>query len=551
MSRLKFCAPLVFCVACTGSISGAGGTTPNLNIGGAGGTKGNPADFACDPKEVGFAAIKPLSGRQYANTLREVFRGAAIPEALFPDAGDRTALELSARTLETVDSDARRLLTAALKNATTWLGCDLQVDASSQCRDKLINNIGLRIFRRPLAVAEAKELSDLFDNLRSDGLSVMETASVVVRAMLQAPEFLFHLELGPANADVSTDATFALSDYALASRLSYFLWQSMPDPELMSAAAEGRLADQKGLATQVQRLLADERAQESLTDWFERLLGIDDIGKLTKNSEAYPSFNGKLRDEMRDETRRFFRSVLGEEDGHLQKLFDADYTIATPAVAAIYGATHPGSGPQRIAVNPQQRSGVLTHPSVLAMHGATFGSHPVKRGMMVLTHLLCQTVPPPPAEVDTTIKPDSYEPGATTRTVFSAHTKSSSCVACHKAIDPIGFGFEHYDGIGQYREKDGVHPVDASGELKDTDVDGPFVGAVQLSKRLAGSKQVAACVATKMFEAAHNRLSTPQDDCRLKALGAWFAGGPRTLPELVTKVLADSSLRYRLYDEKP
>jgi hypothetical protein len=513
----------------------------------------DPVAATCDARQVPFVALKTLSAREYANTLRDIFAGAGIPADKFPTPALDGRLDVSAQTLERIDADARPLLKIALastQSSQSWIGCALGGAGDDPCRETLIRVLGLRIFRRPLHQAEVEELTALFDTLvRQKSLLALDAAGVVVRAMLQAPEFLYHFERNvtePADA-----AVFAISDHALASRLSYFLWQSSPDAELFAAAADGRLREANGLAAQIARMLADERAVESLTDWFESWLGIAEMDHVSKDEKVYPEYDAALRDEMRAESRRFFQAVLREGGGQLPLLFNAPFTFTTPRLSALYGVPHAASGVQRITLDERQRAGVLTHASVLTTHGASFGSHPVKRGLLVRTHLLCQAVPPPPADVDTSIKVEERAAAGTTRAIFEAHTRSPSCSSCHKLIDPIGFAFEHYDGIGRYRQFDGAHPVDASAELINTDIDGRFTGAVELAKRLAHSKKVAACAVTRVFERAHGRVATAEDDCRIAAIANWLAEDGGGIPALVARVLTEPSLRYRAGGSAP
>ena len=261
----------------------------------------------------------------------------------------------------------------------------------------------------------------------------------------------------------------------LTTRLSYLLWGSMPDEALLAAELP---AD---LDAQVDRMLAGSRARDNVAHFHARWLGLDAApDHLVESAQA-------------------FTDAIFWSDGTLEDLLTAD-------------------------------GGVLTQPAIMAALAKPDQTHPIKRGLFVREQLLCQTPPPPPPDVNVAVP--TPEPGVSTRERFAQHTADPACAGCHALIDPIGFAFEHYDENGDYRTQDGGRPIDASGELIDTDVDGPFVGAAQLAERLAASQQVSDCMVTQWFTYAHGRPPTEDDACVLEELQRRFEESGRRLSVL-------------------
>ena len=260
--------------------------------------------------------------------------------------------------------------------------------------------------------------------------------------------------------------------------------------------------------------------------------------------------NGKLKrllaDAMLDETARFSSWVLREGDGTLETLFTAEFTITDdPGLLALYGVTLPeGHQPGDPVPLPEgQRAGLLTHASLLASHSHANQTSPIHRGVLVRQNLFCHMLPPPPPDVDD-VPPDP-DPNATTRERFDQHTSDPSCAGCHNLIDPVGFGFENYDGIGAFRTMEGDLPVDASGELLATDVDGPFDGVVELAAQLVESQTVRQCVSRQWFRFALGRSETIEDTCTMDRLYESFESSGHDVRVLLRELVLSDAFRYR------
>jgi hypothetical protein len=296
------------------------------------------------------------------------------------------------------------------------------------------------------------------------------------------------MEMGDGEDDPSIPGKrIALDDYEIASRLSYFLWKTMPDATLFAAADEGRLTDPAHIADQVDRMLADSRAEDAVASYHRQWLGIGGPPP-EKDRTLFAEYSTELWNSMRAESERFAASVILEGDARLATLLTASWTIADPALDALYGLTpdpdDDAADPfRRVELPAGERSGLLTHASVLAAHAKPDESSTIYRGLLVRTGLLCGQIPPPPDDIDTTAP-------------VTERLDNPYCAACHVLFDPIGLGLEQYDAIGRYRtEVDGT-TVDASGEIVGSgDADGTFYGAVELGRLLASSPSVARCAA--------------------------------------------------------
>jgi hypothetical protein len=421
--------------------------------------------------------------------------------------------------------------------------CDAAVSGEDACATMFIDRFGTRAFRRPLAPAEAARFFDLF----AWGRSTYDFAGgigLVIQALLQSPHFLYRVELGtpdPVEGDV-----VPLGPYEIASRLSYLLWSSMPDDELFAAADAGELATQEQIAAQARRMLDHPRARQAVANFHSQWLKLTHIETVTKDPATYPLYHDGLRSLWRQETEAFLEHVVFDGEGDVGTLLSAPYSMMNAELAAFYGVDNPPTSDvfERVELDPSSRAGILTHASLLAVNAKPNQSSPVHRGKFVREMLLCQLLPPPPNDVE--IKPPDVKPGSTTRERFKEHSANPECAACHVLMDPIGFGFEHYDGIGQWRDKDQGFAVDASGSLYATrDIDGPFYGAVELAKELAVSAEVRQCVATQWFRFGYGRAEGKTDACAMHEIQGAFAASGNNIKELLVALTQTEAFLYR------
>lgn len=292
-------------------------------------------------------------------------------------------------------------------------------------------------------------------------------------------------------------------------------------------------------------MLRDGKARETIASFHLQWLDVDGIGSVTKDPRVFPAFNSAVRTAMRNETVAFADHVVRQGDGKLETLLTAPFSIVTAELAPIYGLDPAAIVPMRpTPLDPSQRAGLLTHASVLAAHAHANQSSPVSRGVIVRKNLLCQPLPDPPPDVNNT--PPDPKPNLTTRERFSIHQQNPACSGCHLLIDELGFGFENYDGIGVYRRTESGKPVDARGKIVATqDIDGDFVGAVELAQRLARSRQVRECVTKQWFRYALGRMESEADACTVHRLLEAFEGARQDVRALLAALAGSDAFRYR------
>jgi hypothetical protein len=341
---------------------------------------------------------------------------------------------------------------------------------------------------------------------RGEGLSPEQCVQVAIQGLLVSPAFLFHIERGQGPAD--SDGVHRVSDFELASRLSYYLWSSMPDDELLNVADSGTLAKPEVLDAQIARMLKDPRATALAENFVGQWLETRNLDSIKPDPDKFPGWNVELKESMRTETRMLFESVL-RDNKPVSEFLSARYTFLNGALARFYGI--PGvSGPEfrRVELSTDQRGGILGHASVLAVSSYPSRTSVVLRGRFILDNILGSPPPPPPANVPS-LDEDSVGSKLTLRQQMERHREDATCANCHAKMDPLGFALENYDAIGRWRTEDGRFPVDATGVLPDgTAFDGPASLRESLAKK---TPLLARCMVEKMLVFALGRGVTAND----------------------------------------
>jgi hypothetical protein len=517
-------------LGCSGQIGMPTGSGPGEDAGERPGTPGPDGipEWGCTEPAVGPAPLRRLSHRGYVNTLADLFGAVDLePEALAADPTlhgfDNIASQLVVSPLlaEQYMDVAETLAAGHAEGLLAEHGCG---SGEAGCIRGLVADFGGRVFRRPLRDDEVTTYHEVYLEGATDGGPAAGVELAVTR-MLQSPHFLYRVE--------SLDD--GLDGYELATRLSYTLWGTMPDDALLAAAASGELEEAEGLERQARRLLMDERARGTVAAFHERWLGLDRIETLEKDEHVYPGADGALFASMRTETERFLDDAFWRGPGFRERLFVGDYTFVDERLAAHYGIEAPAGGDfQEVPLDGVERTGLLTQASVLSLLAKPYESAPVARGAFVRKVMLCQELPEPPANVD--ITPPDVDPNLTTRQRFEQHRDDPACAGCHQLLDPIGFGFEGYDGVGAFRDTENGLPVDDSGRLEGTDVDGDFEGVVGLSERLSRSRVVSSCMALSWFRFAYGREPTAQDACTLQRLDDALVDSDHDMPALLLEL---------------
>jgi hypothetical protein len=345
----------------------------------------------------------------------------------------------------------------------------------------------------------------------------------------------------------------ALSGYEIATRLSYLYWASMPDEELFTAAAAGKLATREQIRGQAERMLRDPKATAMIATFADGWLRLGEINTVEKDPDIYTAFKPELRDTLRQETQKLVEDVMGAGgDGKLGTLLTANYTFLNGPLATYYGVKGPsGDAFSKVQLDASQRVGVLGHAGLLALLGVPDNglTSLVFRGLFVREHLLCQPIPDPPAGAADMATP--FTDTTTARQWSEARQGVALCGSCHKLMDPVGFGFEHFDGIGNWRTTDHGSPVDAHGQLTGTDVDGAFEGQPELAKKLAGSTNVRQCLATQWFRYGFGRQETDEDACTVAILQKAAADSGGSFRELLLALSTTDAFLFRSEGARP
>ena len=338
--------------------------------------------------------------------------------------------------------------------------CDPAIGAA--CVDKIVGNLAHHAWRRPVTKAEVASLVKFVNLAKANGQTVEQGIQLALEAMLVSPHFLFRIEHDAKPTDPA--AVHAVSDIELASRLSYFLWSSMPDDELLSLAEAGKLRAPGAVDAQVKRMLADERSSALADNFAGQWLELRNLDVVKPDPQKFPAWNPELRDAMRMETRLFFDYIL-RENRPLTEFLDARYTFLNERLAKYYGIEGV-SGPEfrRVDLATDQRGGILSHASVLTVSSYPTRTSVVIRGKYILNNILGSPPPPPPGNVPP-LDEEGVGATASLRQQMEAHRADPACAVCHNKMDPLGFGLENYDGIGHWRTMDGKFPVDSSGSL--------------------------------------------------------------------------------------
>jgi hypothetical protein len=408
---------------------------------------------------------------------------------------------------------------------------------------EFIERFAKRAYRRPLAKDEVEDLMRLSEAAWKRGSSYPEGIAVASKAVLISPHFLFRGEIQPDPNNPK--AVQPVNEFALASRLSYFLWSGMPDADLFAEAERGTL--RKNLERQVRRMLADERAGALVENFAGQWLELRNITQIAPDDGKYRDFDEALREAMRQETEMLFAHIM-REDRSVLEFLNADYSFLNERLAKHYGMKGiAGDEFRKVSLAETPRRGVLTHGSVLAITSNPTRTSPVKRGKWVLDNLLNAPPPPPPPEIPE-LK-EGKEASGTLRQRLEQHRENVLCASCHARMDPLGFGLENFDGVGKWRTEDQKEKIDASGELTTGE---KFTGPLELVEILSGPKreQFVRCLSEKMLIYALGRGLEVYDRCAVKKIVSEVAQNDHRFSALVLAVAQSTPFQMRRGDDR-
>jgi hypothetical protein len=513
----------------------------------------------------GPRALRRLSRAEYDNTVNDLFGaalaqpstyGAALPADNPVENFDNNAAAL---TVAPLFADNLRTAAEALAQSATsgtslaaLLPCDPAKAGADACAVSFIQSFGARAFRRPLTQAEVVSYKTLY-NVAADNAACADPFTsgiqLVITGMLQSPNFLYRTELGDK---AGPGGLFTLTPYEVASELSYLLWGSMPDDALFAAAKGGTLATPEKIGMQANRMMQSPKSRATLDHFVEQWLDITTLGEVPKDATVYPAFTDAIRGAMRAETVALVEHAVYDQGGSFADLFTSKTSYMSSALAAFYGFTpsgqpDPTTGLYQIALPSEGYAGVLTQGSVLAVHAKANASSPILRGKLVREQLLCQDLPPPPAGVNAS--PPKPSPTTSTRELYLEHAKNQPCASCHRLLDPVGFGFESFDGVGVYRPTENGMSVDASGQIVSSKAtDGTFTGASDLGQKLAQSPEVQQCFALEWFRFAYGIDQTAALQCTVQKLAKDFAGNNLAMGQLILDLTQQPHFSARVSD---
>jgi hypothetical protein len=404
---------------------------------------------------------------------------------------------------------------------------------------RIVARFAERAFRRPMTAAEVERLLTIFDRALQRGDSFEMALKLPLKAVLISPHFLFLVEPEPEK-----DGVHELPDFPLASRLSYFLWASMPDQELIVLATAGKLRDENVLREQVRRMLRDPRSHGLAESFVSQWLGLGVLGETVRpDPQRFPEFDEALADAMRQEPIWFFDNLL-REGRSLLELLDADYIFVNERLAQHYGIEGVrGTAMRRVPLVDKNRGGVLGMAGVLTVTSFPLRTSPVLRGKWVLEDLLGARVPPPPPNAGVLPKDDRNDKGLSFRKQLELHRSRSECASCHQRMDPLGFGLENFDAIGRFRTEQAGQPVDAAGELPSGE---KFNGPRELRAVLLKQKtEFLRNLARKLFGYALGRQLYRFDQCVIdESLKTLEAEGYKA-PVLIERIALSYPFRHR------
>lgn len=496
------------------------------------------------PRDIGTVTLHRLNRREYNNTVRDLLGDTSKPANDFPvDVSaalfdnNAAGLTLPQLLIEKYDAAAEKLaataMTAGSATRSAIMVCAPTTATHDACQKQILQSFARRAFRRPVPDDEALRLVQVAKGAESRGDTFEAGIQLAVQAALLSPHFLFRVEL---DADPASTAVHPVSDVELASRLSYFLWSSMPDAALLTAAQQGILSTPAELDRQVQRMLNDPKAASLFESYFAQWLSVSALEAAAPDAAAFPSFDATLKSAMVEELRQTFTDLMANQPS-VDTLLGSDHLFVNERLARHYGISGvSGSGFVRVASSGTRRGSLLTNGGILTLTSKSNRTSPTRRGAYVLAGILCTPPPPPPPAVPEL--DDSVVAASTVREQLEEHRKNPQCAGCHNAMDPLGLGMDNFDGIGQYRTTENGHPVDATGKLPSGE---SFDGAVELSQVLTNDPRFFSCVSRQLFSYSMGREATVDDRLAL----ACDAQLPRTLPGMIQSMVHTDAFRLR------
>jgi hypothetical protein len=512
---------------------------------------------------IGPSPLRRMSDSQYLNALSDLFPTLSPTLPQLPADLSVAGFDNSAEVQEPSDVLIARYETAAnlygqaatvdSPSVVTLTGCAnwSTSNLATACATQFIAQVGRRLFRRPLTGGESQRFLAHFQAWET-AVDFPGAVQLTLSAMLQSPQFLYFPEPVPTAAPAGT--TVAVESYALATRLSFFLWQSVPDDALLDAAGQGVLATDDGLRVQVSRMLADPRGKRSLWSFHRQWLGLDQIllpEGSTRTAAVDPLWTTASQTDSVIEAELFVENVL-TRGGTFDGLLTSQAAWVNGEMSRLYGLPAPADPTQwtQVTLPASQRAGLLTRVAFLAGYSHAGATSPPVRGSAILLRLLCHLPisPPPGVDLSQPAVPAGSGP-ETNRTLFEQRTSPPACQGCHQSLNGFGFGLESYNAAGIYQTTDDGLPVDATGVITGTDVDGPFDGGIQLSDILANSAVVHACATSEWVRFAMGRAPADAEQTYLTQMAGAFEESGGDVRGLLEAIVLSPIFRTMLVED--
>ncbi|WP_160164531.1 DUF1592 domain-containing protein [Pedosphaera parvula] len=498
------------------------------------------------PKDPGRVLIHRLSKTEYNCTVRDLLGVDSNPADKFPtEGGGGGGFDNNADTMfippilmERYLAAATEILDAAHHDKIFFAKKNI-FNSDRATAKKIIAHFALQGFRRPAQKEEVDRLLSIYDTARKQGQDYEAAVKTALKGILVSPKFLFRVE-----QDRESSQPYPVSDYELASRLSYFLWSSMPDDELFALASKNKLHEPAVLEQQVQRMLRDRKSKVFSDSFAGQWLRVRELKTSAQpDTNKFPEYTPALRDAMYAEVIEFFNSVV-QEDRSVMDILDANYTYLNEDLAQLYGidGVH-GRELQKVELKDANRGGVLGMSAVLTMTSYPLRTSPVLRGKWVLEQILGTPPPPPPPLVQSLPPNDHPVDGLTLRQQLEKHRSNPNCAGCHSKMDPLGFGLENFDAIGRWRAEIEQKPVDASGVMPSGE---KFTGPAELKKVLLNRKDdFARNLTEKMLAYALGRGLEYYDVPTVKEITKKLAESNYRSSVLIAEIVKSYPFQYR------
>lgn len=485
-----------------------------------------------------FNAVFRMNKDEYNNTVKDLFGSPSSVTDSFPPDNDGEAYANDAALLaKASEAQIEQYFHAAEKvvediwdrDKSMIMTCNPSSTVPSTCARNIIEHWGRLVFRRPITTEERDQLLSFVNTQSGVQASVFEKGiQTALKSMLFSPNFIYR------TISSSTGSTSNLDGYELATRLSYFIWSSTPDAELLNKASTGALMQPSEIKAQVIRMLGDARSQRLTKNFAKRWMGLNRLAQVVPDPSVYPNYTASLKTSFEKETELLFQNIF-EQNASFDEVLNANYSYINGQLASHYGISGvSGSQFRKVSLNGTSRRGVASHGSVLMLTSHTDDSSVINRGKWLLEKLMCDPPPPPPANIPGLPDTGSTS-GLTKRQALEAHRNNPSCFSCHAKMEPLGFGLENFDAIGGWRTSLNGKPVDNAGALPNGQ---PYNSTAQLAQYLTENETFYQCAAKNLVTYAIGRRLEDQDDCNVRDIAKSIDPG-KSIADTITAIVTN------------